>query len=82
MGQVVSKSHTERLQAGMVANERNVNALRLASLKNRHSFRNLVLVTVDLQRNKIPLSCYPSPQKLSSYQQQTGGRMQQPGTNV
>ena len=60
MGQVVSKSHTERLQAGMVANERNVNALRLASLKNRHSFRNLVLVTIDLQRNKIPLSCYPS----------------------
>lgn len=42
----------------MVANERNVNALRLASLKNRHSFRDLVLVTVDLQSNKIPLSCY------------------------
>lgn len=51
------KSHTQRLQAGMVANERNVNALRLASLKNRHSFGDLILITVDLQRNKLPLSC-------------------------
>lgn len=44
----------------MVANKRNVNALSLASLQNRHSFRNLVLVTVNLQRNKFPLSCYDS----------------------
>ena len=39
----------------MVANEGNVDALRLARLENGHALGNLVLVAVDLDANELAL---------------------------
>lgn len=42
----------------MVANEGNVDALRLARLENGHALGNLVLVAVDLDANELALRLY------------------------
>lgn len=44
----------------MMANEGHRNTLLLASLKNGHSFRDLVLVSVDLNGNKLGVGSYHS----------------------
>ena len=53
----------------MVANERNVNTLGLASLKDGHTLRNLIVVTVNLNGNKVSLSSYSLPNQFDYYQQ-------------
>lgn len=46
----------------MVANKRHGNTLSLASLKNGHSLRDLVLVSVDLDGKKLGVgSCHSKP---------------------
>lgn len=51
---------TQRSKTRMMANERHRNTLLLASLKNSHSFRDLVLVSVNLNGNKLRVGSYHS----------------------
>ena len=44
----------------MITNERHINPLLLASLKNSHSFRDLVLVSVNLNGDKLRVGSYHS----------------------
>ena len=51
---------TQRSKTRMMTNERHRNTLLLASLKNSHSFRDLVLVSVNLNGNKLRVGSYHS----------------------
>ena len=66
----------------MVANKRNVNTLRLAGFEDSHAFRDLVIVSVDLQRNEISLCSYNLKQTTITHQQRRNGRLWKQGKNV
>ena len=69
-----SANSTQRLQAGMVANEGDVDALRLASLENRHALGHLVLVAIDLDRDELSLGLYVLSSPEDAHQRQKSER--------
>ena len=58
----------------MVANEGDVDALRLASLENRQALGHLVLVAVDLDRDELSLGLYVLSSPEDAHQRQKSER--------